>query len=84
MCNRAVEKSHGCCTMFLFILGHKKCVKKAVEKCLKPLKFNFDHLKIQEICEKAVEKDPYQLGDFSDRFKTKRMCEKLLKMNQKP
>ena len=26
------------------------------------------------MCEKAVEKDPYQLGDFPDRFKKQEMC----------
>ena len=35
-----------------------------------------DHLKTQEMCEKAIEKKTYQLGDFLDHFKTKRMCEK--------
>ena len=28
------------------------------------------------MCEKAIEKKTYQLGDFLDHFKTKRMCEK--------
>ena len=28
------------------------------------------------MCEKSVEKNPYQLGDFSDHFTTKEMCEK--------
>ena len=38
------------------------------------LRFILDHLKTQEMCEKAVEKSPYQLGDFPDRFETQEMC----------
>ena len=29
-----------------------------------------DHLKTQEMCNKAVEKNPYQLDDFPDHLKT--------------
>ena len=43
-----------------------------------------DHLMTQEICEKVVEKNPYQLGDFPDHIKTQEMCIRLLKMNQRP
>ena len=39
-----------------------------------PLRFILDHLKTQKMYEKAVEKSPYQLGDFPDRFKTQEMC----------
>ena len=39
-----------------------------------PLRFILDHLKTQKICEKAVEKSPYQLVDFPDCFKTQEMC----------
>ena len=35
-----------------------------------------DHLKTQKMCNKAVEEDPYQLGDFPDHLKTQKMCEK--------
>ena len=38
------------------------------------MRFIPDHLKTQKMCEKAVEKDPYQLGDFPDRFKKQEMC----------
>ena len=31
------------------------------------------------MCEKAVEKDPWQLGNFPDHFKTQRMYEKVVK-----
>ena len=35
-----------------------------------------DHLIKQEMCNKAVEEDPWQLGDFPDHLKTQGMCEK--------
>ena len=28
MCEEAVKKSHGCCTMFLLALGRRRCMKK--------------------------------------------------------
>ena len=37
------------------------CIR-AVEKCLHPLRFIPDHLKTQEMCEKAVEKNPISAG----------------------
>ena len=36
------------------------------------MRFIPDHLKTQ--CEKAIEKNPYQLGDFPDHFRTQEMC----------
>ena len=42
---------------------------RAVEKCLHPFRFVPEHLKIQEMCNKAVEENPYQLGDFPDHLK---------------
>ena len=44
----------------------------------------FSHLKdekkvtgqAKEMCEKAVEKNPYRLEGISDHFKTKEMCKK--------
>ena len=35
-----------------------------------------DDLKTQEMCNKAVEGDPWQLGDFPNHLKTEEMCEK--------
>ena len=34
-----------------------------------------DHFKTKEICNDAVEKDPYRLGDVPARYKTARVCE---------
>ena len=31
MCNEVVEKSHDCCTMFLFTSGRMRCVKKLLK-----------------------------------------------------
>ena len=36
-----------------------------------------DHLKTQEMCKRAVEKDPYTLKFVPDHFKTQEMCKKV-------
>ena len=33
-----------------------------------------DHLKTREMCEKAVEKNPWELDDVPDHFKAQEMC----------
>ena len=38
-----------------------------------------NHLKTQEMCKKAVEKNLWALEDVPDHFKTKKMCEKAVK-----
>ena len=48
---------------------HGMC-SRAIKKCLHPFRFTPDYLK------KAVEKNPYQLGDFPDHLKTQEMCER--------
>ena len=35
-----------------------------------------DHFKTQEMCNKAVEKDPCSLSEVPDNFKTEEMCNK--------
>ena len=43
--------------------------KRVIEKYLHSMRDAPDHLKTQEMCEKAVEKSPYQLDDrFPFRF----------------
>ena len=38
-----------------------------------------DHFKTQEMCEKAIEEDPWQLKDVLDCFKTQKMCNKAVR-----
>ena len=38
-----------------------------------------DYLKTQEMCEKAVEKDPHMLCHVPDHFKTQEMCDKTVR-----
>ena len=73
---KLLKKPHGCWSMFLFILEHMRCVKGLLKNVYNPLIFIPDHLKTQEICEKAAEKKLYQLGDFPDHFKIQKMCER--------
>ena len=35
-----------------------------------------DNFKTQEMCDKAVEKDPWSLAEEPDHFKTNEMCNK--------
>ena len=35
-----------------------------------------DNFKTQEMCDKAVEKDPWSLAEGPDNFKTQEMCNK--------
>ena len=37
-----------------------------------------DNFKIQDMCEKTVEKFPYQLENVPDHFKTQSMCERVV------
>ena len=48
---------------------------KAVENHY-PLRFILDHFKTQGICERAVEKYPYNLKAVPDHFTTQEMCER--------
>ena len=36
-----------------------------------------DNLKTQEMCERAVREDPWQLKDVPYHFRTKEMCERV-------
>ena len=40
-----------------------------------------DHFKTQEMCNKAMEKDPWLLGDVPDCFKTQEMCIRALEVD---
>ena len=63
----------------------------SIRAILQPLRFILlKHPKIQEVCERAVEKDPWQLKDYlitdhliSDHFKTEKMCERAVKCVKK-
>ena len=37
-----------------------------------------DHFRKEEMCNHAVEKDPYRLGDVPGCYKTARVCEKIV------
>ena len=45
------------------------------------MRFITYHLKTQEMCNKAVEEDPYQLGDVPDHFKTHEMANQAIRNN---
>ena len=49
---------------------------RVVKKYMHPMRYVPDDLKTQEMCNKAVEGDPWQLGDFPNHLKTEEMCEK--------
>ena len=52
------------------------CSLQNKENVFEGFRFIPDYLKTQKMCKKAVEKDPYQLGDFPDHLKTQEMCKK--------
>ena len=43
------------------------------------MRFIPDHLKAQEMCNKAVEEDPLALGVITDQCKTQGMCDKAVR-----
>ena len=63
------------------IMAAQKCKKYMVAGSIvkvepEALEYVPDHLETQEMCEKAIEEDPWCLCAVPDRFKAKRMCEK--------
>ena len=56
----------------------------AVEENLYPLKLVPDYLRTREMCERAVEKYPYNQNVFLDNLKIQEMWEGLLKINHTP
>ena len=56
---------------------YKRAAEKKYLKYLHPLTFIPDNLKTQEVREKAVEEDPWQLGHVPDHLKTREMCEEV-------
>ena len=79
MDNEAIEKAPWLLEYVPVHFRMYEMCERAVEKYLHPLDIYSRpsyHLKTQEVCEKAAEEKPYQLGDFSDHFKTQKMCER--------
>ena len=55
--------------------------KRTIEILLHPIRFTADHLKTQEMYNKAVEEDPWSLKDVPDHFKTQDMFIKTLEVD---
>ena len=83
--------AHTCRNLSLITLRRRRYVKKQcvciqVEQFRTPCGLSLtrssifffipDHLKSQEMCEMAFEKNPWELGFVSDRLKTQEMCNK--------
>ena len=56
-------------------------VDEAVSIKPRHLTFVPDHLKTQDMCNEAMKKDAYTLGDVSDHFKTQEMRKKVVEEN---
>ena len=61
--------------------NYTKNVWKSCRRWFLAPKNDPDHYKTQEMCEKAVEKDPWRLYDVPDHFKTAEMFKKAVQSN---
>ena len=64
--------------VFLISIIHRKYLKKAVGKRPASLEYVLISYKTRDICEIAVEYNPYKLKCVPDQYKAHEMCDKQL------
>ena len=80
---RQCTENHIPCCIFLISIRPTKCVcvwERGVMHA-RPAEFFLilNHFKTQEVCIKAVEKEPWQLKNVPDCLKTQEMCDKAVR-----